>query len=115
MLRAVRSTHLLVLHELRRYVRIPIVTKLGVDREGRKLTCTTEEISAGGMSVHTDTKFAVPTSVELAFDLPDFPAIKVRATVCWMRESDGMAGVRFEADDERRLRVKEWIDSYLDL
>ena len=114
-LRAVRSTHLLVLHELRRYVRIPIVTKVSVQRAAQKLTVTSEEISAGGLSAHTETKFTVPTEVELAFDLPEFPAIVVRAAVCWMRESDGMAGLRFAADDERRLRVKEWIDNYLDL
>jgi len=114
-LRAVRSTHLLVLHELRRYVRIPVVAKLGVESDRQVFSAVSGEISAGGMSLSCGTKLTISQPVQLSFDLPNAPGVVVRATVCWARASDEMVGVRFDPDDDRRLRVKEWIDGYLDL
>jgi len=38
-----------------------------------------------------------------------------RASVCWKREDAGMLGFRFDPTDERRLEVKRWIDSYLEI
>ena len=48
----VRATQMLVLHEFRRYVRIPIITEISiVSADGRRFTATSQEISTGGMSV----------------------------------------------------------------
>ena len=114
-LRAVRSTHLLVLHEFRRYIRLPIVTKVMVATEARQIPASSEEISAGGMSLKLPTRLRIGDSVEVAFDLPKRPGLKVRATACWVHEPAEMLGVRFDVTDDRRLRVREWIDEYLEM
>lgn len=113
-LRVVRATHLLVINELRRYVRIPIFTEVVITVQGRKNAATSMEISAGGMSLKTQFRAAPPTAVEVEFTLPDSQHLCVGATVCWQREPD-LLGVRFEASDKRRLAVKKWIDDYLGL
>ena len=64
-LRSVRATHLLVINELRRYVRIPIVTEVVLTMQGRKHAATSMEVSAGGMSLKTQFRAAPPTSVEV--------------------------------------------------
>ena len=113
-LRVVRATHLLVINELRRYVRIPIVTEVLLTVQGRKHAATSLEVSAGGMSLKTQFRAAPPTGVEVEFTLPDSQHLAVGATVCWQRDPD-MLGVRFDANDKRRLGVKSWIDDYLGL
>ncbi|MGH9492282.1 MAG: PilZ domain-containing protein [Terriglobales bacterium] len=113
-LRVVRATHLLVIHELRRYVRIPIVTEVVITVQGRKHAATSMEVSAGGMSLKAQFRAAPPTAVEVEFTLPDSHHLAVGATVCWQRDPD-LLGVRFEASDKRRLAVKSWIDDYLGL
>lgn len=113
-LRVVRATHLLVINELRRYVRIPIFTQVVITMQGRKHEATSMEVSAGGMSLKTPFRAAPPTAVEVEFTLPDSQHLAVGANVCWQREPD-LLGVRFEAGDQRRLAVKKWIDDYLGL
>ena len=113
-LRVVRATHLLVINELRRYVRIPIFTEVTLTVQGRKHAAASMEVSAGGMSLKTPFRAAPPTAVEAEFTLPDSQHLAVGANVCWQREPD-LLGVRFEAGDQRRLAVKKWIDDYLGL
>ena len=51
-LKLVRATNMLVLHEFRRYVRIPVMTEVALQiSEGKKLTATSIEVSSGGMSL----------------------------------------------------------------
>ena len=51
-LKLVRATQMLVLHEFRRYVRIPIITEISiVTDDSRRFTATSKEISTGGLSV----------------------------------------------------------------
>ncbi len=114
-LRVVRATHLLVVHELRRYVRVPIITEVTLHIETQRVAAHSVEISGGGMSLRTDTKLAIGQTVETAFDLPGKSGIRTGAIVCWIRGADTMAGLRFNSDDPRRLRVREWIDDYLDI
>ena len=113
-LRVVRATHLLVINELRRYVRIPIFTEDVLTVQGRKHAATSLEVSAGGMSLKTQFRAAPPTGVEVEFTLPDSQHLAVGANVCWQRDPD-MLGVRFDANDKRRFAVKSWIDDYLGL
>jgi len=115
-LKVVRSTHLLVVHELRRYVRLPVVAEVKVEHPHGNFECNSVEISAGGMSMKTDVRLAKETPVEITFTLPSKGNVVVsRATVCWKREAADMIGIRFDATDERRLEVKRWIDSYLEI
>jgi len=115
-LKVVRSTHLLVVHELRRYVRLPVVTEVKVEHPQGNFECNSVEISAGGMSMKTDVRLAKETPVEVTFSLPPKGnVVASRATVCWKREAADMIGIRFDATDERRLEVKRWIDSYLEI
>ncbi len=114
-LRVVRATHLLVVHELRRYVRIPIITEAALHTEARRLAGSTQEISGGGMSVKVQAKLAVGQGVDVVFDLPKHPGIRIASTVCWVREAAELVGLRFSAEDERRLAVKDWIDDYLEI
>ena len=113
-LKLVRATQMLVLHEFRRYVRIPIITEIAmVTNDGRRFTATSKEISTGGMSVRSGEDVQLGTDVEVSFALLTLPRIWVRAQVSW-RKPDKTFGVRFDAKDERRLRIKEWIEAYLE-
>ena len=115
-LKLVRSTHLLVVHELRRYVRLPVVTGVKVGYAQGSFRATSVEISAGGMSMRSDVRLAKEQPVEVTFSLPPNGKVVVaRATVCWKRDAADMIGIRFDPTDERRLEVKRWIDSYLEI
>ncbi len=111
-LKVVRATRLLVINELRIYVRVPILLELNLDTEGRRFKATTLEVSAGGMSLTSEQKFKVGQVMDVSFSLPGGQQVKVGATVCWQREPN-QTGIRFEATDERRLAVRRWIDEYL--
>jgi DNA-binding response OmpR family regulator len=116
-LKVVRSTHLLVVHELRRYVRLPVVTEVRVEYGANaSFRATSVEISAGGMSMKTDLRLPKEQAVEVTFSLPNNGnMLSVRATVCWRRDAVDMLGIRFDGNDERRLAVKRWIDSFLEI
>lgn len=113
-LKLVRATQMLVLHEFRRYVRIPIITEIAmVSPDGRRFTATSQEISTGGMSVKSPEEVSPGTELEVSFALLTLPRIWVRGQVTW-RKPNKTFGVRFDAKDERRLRIKEWIEAYLE-
>jgi len=115
-LKVVRATHLLVVHELRRYVRLPVVTEVRVEYPQGSFRGNSVEISAGGLSMRTDIRLAKEQPVEVTFSLPPNGKVVVsRATVCWKREAADMLGIRFDPTDERRLEVKRWIDGYLEI
>ena len=115
-LKIVRSTHLLVVHELRRYVRLPVVTEVRVDYGQGSFRANSVEISAGGMSMRTDVRLAKEQPVEVTFSLPpNSKMVVARASVCWKRDAADMIGIRFDPTDERRLEVKRWIDAYLEI
>jgi Tfp pilus assembly protein PilZ len=113
-LKLVRATQMLVLHEFRRYVRIPIITEISmVTADSRRFTATSQELSTGGMSVKSSEEVSSGMALELSFALLTLPRIWVRAQVTWIKP-DKTFGVRFDVKDERRLRIKEWIEAYLE-
>src|SRR3954467_15168029 len=116
-LKVVRSTHLLVINELRRYVRVPIVTEASIEAQDKRIASSTLEVSAGGMSLICSSKLHLGHSVQISFSLPILNGgnVKVKASVCWARENENAYGVRFDATDDRRLQVKRWIDEYLQI
>jgi Tfp pilus assembly protein PilZ len=113
-LKLVRATQMLVLHEFRRYIRIPIITEIAmVSSDNRRFTAISKEISTGGMSVKSPEEVSIGMELEVSFALLTLPRIWVRAQVSW-RKPDKTFGVRFDSKDERRLRIKEWIEAYLE-
>ena len=113
-MKLVRSTRMLVLHEFRRYVRIPVMTEVGiVMADGSRMTATSQEISSGGMSLKGNHTPEQGSQVEVSFTLLTLPRVWVRGEVTWKKNNKSF-GVRFDASDERRQRLKEWIVGYLE-
>src|SRR3954464_11965192 len=89
-LRAVRASHLLVLHELRRYVRVPVVVEVKVESErGSKYVAVSQEVSGGGMSLATSGKPVSGENVTVIFTLPSSKKVTSRGIICWAREAEG--------------------------
>jgi hypothetical protein len=113
-IKLVRSTQNLVLHEFRRYVRIPVMTEVGlVMGDGSRFTATSQEISSGGMSLKGNHVPEIGSQVEVSFSLLTLPRVWVRGEVSWKKPNKTF-GVRFDSTDDRRQRVKEWIVAHLD-
>jgi hypothetical protein len=111
-LKLVRATHNLVLHEFRRYVRVPLMTEVSVVGEGHRIVAGSIEMSTGGMSLKSPEEMPVGKKVEVSFSLLTLPRISVHGVVSWRKPKS--FGVRFDPNDARRLKVKTWIDSYLE-
>jgi len=111
-LKLIRATRMLVLHEFRRYARVPVMTEVSVVGDGRRVSAASIEMSSGGMSVKSPEDFSAGVNVELSFSLMTLPRVNLRASVSWRKPKS--FGVRFDPTDERRLKVKRWIDSYLE-
>jgi hypothetical protein len=114
-LKVVRSTHLLVLHEFRRYVRLPVITEVHLDVERSKYTATSVELSGGGMSMTTRSNFKIGQVAEVSFTLPNSKPLACSAVVSWVDPQDQSIGVRFDPSDERRGLIKRWIEDYLEI
>lgn len=112
MLKLVRATRLLVLHEFRRYVRIPVITEVSIIGQGRRSTATSVEMSSGGMSLKSVEAFSSGANVEISFALMTLPRVNLRGVISWNKPKS--LGVRFDPKDDRRLKLKTWIDSYLE-
>jgi hypothetical protein len=113
-LKLVRATNMLVLHEFRRYVRIPVMTEVALQvTGGKKFTANSLEVSSGGMSIKSAEEVTSGQGAEVSFALLTLPRIWIRATVTWRKPKHSF-GIRFDMSDERRRRLKEWIDAYLE-
>ncbi len=111
-LKLIRGTRMLVLHEFRRYVRIPVMTEVTIAVDGRRIGGSSIEVSSGGMSVKTAEDLSIGSNVEISFALMTLPRVNVRGSVSWRKPKS--VGVRFDAADQERQKVKSWIDSYLE-
>lgn len=114
-LKVVRATHLLVIHELRRYVRIPVVSEVMLEIGSSVFKAATVELSSGGMSIRSATPIASSDPITIKAELPGLPKMNLRAYVCWARPADKVYGLRFDQSDERRLKIRNWIDQYLEI
>lgn len=114
-LKAVRATHLLIINEFRRYVRIPIVVKLDGVVGMRHITGSTNEVSGGGMSIRYNGSLTIGDEIQVAFDLPGQSGVKVKGSVCWLKPAESSAGIRFEIEQPGREAVRKWIDEYLEI
>lgn len=112
-LKLVRATQMLVQHEFRRYVRLPVITEvLLTDKTGRRITATSKELSSGGMSISTDADFKVGAPLQISFALLTLPRMSLNGTICWRAKNS--FGLRFDPTDERRKRLREWVQAYLE-
>jgi hypothetical protein len=111
-LKLIRATRPLVVHEFRRYARIPVMTEVLVVGDGRRTAASSIEMSSGGMSVKSAEDFSIGVPVEISFSLMTLPRVIVRGNVSWRKQKS--FGVRFDANDDRRQTLKRWIDSYLE-
>lgn len=111
-LKLMRSTQNLVLHEFRRYVRIPLMMEVAIVGDGKRLCASSIEMSTGGMSLQSHEDISVGSNVEVSFSLLTMPRISLRGTVSWRKPKT--FGVRFDPADERRQQVKTWVNSYLE-
>ncbi len=114
-LRAVRATHLLILNEFRRYVRIPVVAKVDLFNGESQVVASTVEISGGGMSLRYRGELKMNDQVQAVVELPGRSSTRIRGIVSWLHPQEAIAGVRFDPEDERRLIVKSWIEEYLEI
>src|SRR5881296_3383693 len=99
-LKLVRATQMLVLHEFRRYVRIPVITEISVvTGDSRRFTATSQEISSGGMSMRSEDEISPGQSMEISFALLALPRIWVRGIVTWRKPASKSFGIRFDIQD----------------
>jgi hypothetical protein len=114
-LKLVRATQTLVLHEFRRYVRIPVITQVSlVAGSNGHFHVSSHDLSSGGMSLKGTIDLSPGAAVELSFSLLTLPRVWVRGTMSWIKPASKMFGVRFDPRDTRRLKIKEWVDSYIE-
>ncbi len=110
--KVIHATQALINGEMRLYVRVPLVTEVKLEVEGRRSSASTREISGGGIAFITTDKLAIPQSVGLTFTLPGMPMVSLKSVVSYITAADGLVGVRF-APSEARQRVKKWVEDYL--
>ncbi len=113
-LKMVRATRPLVINELRRYARVPVVSEAVIETGNGRLVATTVEVSSGGFSARTRTPLGSLESVRVTLSLPGMSPLSLRAFICWARPADRVYGLRFDPGDERRRQVRGWIDQFLE-
>lgn len=113
-LKMVRATRLLVMNELRRYVRVPVVSEALLETSAGRAPVLTVEVSSGGLSLRSRSTLPANEPVKVGLELPGLPSLNLRAYVCWGRTTDKVYGLCFDTGDERRLKVRNWIDEYFE-
>jgi|SRR5437868_932140 len=108
-----RSTCSLLLHELRRYVRIPLVIEIAIEGPTGSFSGSSREISGGGMSVQLARQVSLSDKLRLSFTLPEKPPVSIEGAVCWQKSS--LVGFQFQDSDPARQVVRSWINCFLGL
>jgi hypothetical protein len=115
-IKVVRSTHLLVMNELRRYVRVPLTSRAQVETPRGNAPVTTIEISSGGLSLRSSMALAATGAVRVALTLPRLTPLVLRAFICWERQGpEKVYGLKFDPTDQGRMKIRGWIDQYLEI
>ncbi|HKF21190.1 MAG TPA: PilZ domain-containing protein [Candidatus Angelobacter sp.] len=115
-MKVVRSTRVLVINELRRYARVPMVSRAVIETSSGSFPVMTAEISSGGLSVSSPATIPAKNAVTVSLTLPGGSRFSVRAVLCWERKNaDKIYGLRFDSSDPTRLKIREWIDQQLEI
>lgn len=110
--REVESTHLLLLRQLRRFVRIPLVTVVTVFVNSDTYIAVSRNLSAGGMNLSFPHEIHANSKIRLSFSLPSSPIFTVQAAVC--RLSHGSLGLEFLNPADYH-KIRNWIENYLEV
>jgi diguanylate cyclase (GGDEF)-like protein len=113
-IRSIRTSFQLLKKELRRHVRIPLVTQASIDSANGGASAITQEISAGGMSVISALEINASSPVRLSLALPGEANMSINGVVTWARKDSRVFGVSFAATNGELDRLHSWVDGYLD-
>jgi hypothetical protein len=83
-----------------------------VSPDGHRLSASSLEVSSGGMSLKSAEDMPSGSNIEISFSLLTLPRVCVRGVVTWRKTKS--FGMHFDPADERRQKIKEWIDGYLE-
>ena len=113
-LKLVRATQMLVLHEFRRYVRIPIITEISIVTDGQPAFYRYQPGNQyRWMSVKSPEDVAPGTGLEVSFALLTSAAdLGPRECQLAKAEQDLWSSVRRQG--RTPIRIKEWIEAYLE-
>ena len=89
-----------------------IQDRLGPTRVGGKFGWL--QTLADGVKLVAKEDITPNQNVEISFALLTLPRIWVKGTTTWRKPQSKTFGVRFESGDERRLKIKSWVESYLE-
>jgi hypothetical protein len=112
---AVQSTYQLLLHQLRRYARIPIVTPVLLGTGENSVKGISKNVSAGGMNLSLlsagslDALQSEPV-IQVSFSLPHSGRFHLSSVI--VRKADKLANFQFLGSPDQE-ELKAWIDRYL--
>jgi hypothetical protein len=70
------------------------MTEVSIVGDGRRVSATSIEMSAGGLSVQSAEEFSSGTNIEVSFALMTLPRVNVRGAVTWRKSKK--FGVQFD-------------------
>ncbi len=113
-LKLLRATRMLIVHEFRRYLRVPIVLPLQIESDSAKVAGSTCELSGGGMSLTlTEGRLNTGERATVSFSLPGLAVLKLTGQVCWRKEAEKTFGIKFDETAPARAQIRAWIDEFL--
>ena len=112
---AVQSTFQLLLHQLRRYARIPIVTTVQMGTGESCVHAISKNVSAGGISVvflnaAAAVQIQADTVLQVSFSLPNSGRFHLSSVP--VLRSEKAASFQFTGSPDQE-ELKDWIDKYL--
>lgn len=114
-MKVLRSAQTLLVHELRRYARIPLAVAVEVRSGSQAFHGVSREMSGGGISISFESlpKLTKSDYLELSLVIPPGTAINLKGVMCWMHEPERLLGVQFMTDIDGLKAVRAWVDDYL--
>ena len=114
-IKVLRSTQTLLMHELRRYARIPLAIEVEFIVSHQRSHGISRDLSVGGMSIQFSKlpKAAKAEQAEANFLMPHGKSVSLQGVVCWALEADSLVGIQFLPQPEALKLVRAWVDDYL--
>jgi PilZ domain-containing protein len=106
---AVEATQSLLSHGIGECGRVPIVTLVRIDAQGRTLTGITKNVGYGGMAVRLFRNVALPQEITVNFVLPYARSFSLAASPSWY--SGRLVGLRFQPSVQEEA-LRRWVHDY---